>query len=166
MKIIFLEFDNVLNSECYYLKRNRNMRELRLIEINPKNESERLVQWHMYNLDLDNIEILRDIVEQTGAQIVVTSNWKNLKCFKGICKELIKLGLPIIDVTKDENNTKGSGIKKYLAEHEVEEYAIFDDQIADDYDDELIAHLVISGLNLSGLREKESEKAMKLLKKK
>ena len=58
MKIIFLEFDGVLNSDCYFLKRNRNMRELKLFEIYPRNEEERLIQWHLYNLDLDNIDIL------------------------------------------------------------------------------------------------------------
>lgn len=164
MKIIFSAFDNVLNSECYFLKRNRNMKDLRLIDIHPKNDEDKFVQWHMYNLDLDNIEVLKEITDETNAKIVVTSNWKDLDCFKEICIELIKLGLPIIDATKDDGYDRGTGIKNYIEKYDIDTYAILDDQIFEDFDSELIKHLVMMEFNASGLRKEDSSKVKKLLK--
>ena len=164
MKIIFLEFDGVLNSDCYFLKRNRNMRELNLFEIYPRNEEERLIQWHLYNLDLDNIDILKDIVIETRAKIVVISNWTKLKCFKGIRKELNKIGIPIIDCISEES-TKEEGINNYLLTHEVDNYVIIDSKILENGNSDLLKHLIVTKLNDSGLMEEDANEVKKLLKK-
>ncbi len=164
MKIIFLEFDGVLNSDCYFLKRNRNMRELKLFEINPQTEKERLVQWHLYNLDLNNIKLLKEIIDETGAQIVVTSSWKNLKCFGDICKELIKIGLPIIDVTVNKGN-KVEEINDYLLNNDVDNYVIISHKTFEGINSELLKHFVETNLNDSGLWEEEANMAKLILDK-
>ena len=59
MNIIFLDIDGVLNSECFYIKRYRNMRELRMIDVNSLGEKDPRVKRILCEIDLYNLDILK-----------------------------------------------------------------------------------------------------------
>lgn len=119
----------------------------------------------MLDIDINKVNILREIIAETEAVVVVTSSWKSLKVFPYVKNELIKMGIPIIDVTTNQNCNRGTGIKKYLKEHHIKNYIILDDDIFDDYDEELLSHLVKTSFNYEGLSNNHKEKAIKKLVK-
>jgi hypothetical protein len=65
MKIIFLDFDGVLNSENWY---RRRFNEIGTTDISGK--------YPLYEFDPLSIKELNRIVEQTGASVVVSSSWR------------------------------------------------------------------------------------------
>jgi len=148
MKVIFLDFDGVIND---------------YMTINEINEY--------------NVEMLKRIVNETGAKVVVTSSWKmpyqrnnrdiesfvNNNYYAQILKEN---GIDIIDWTpymkqqgiKDDQREQE--ILEYLKNHpEVTEYLILDD---DYIIESLKEHEIFLDLS-SGLREKYVEPAIKIL---
>jgi len=165
MNIIFLDFDGVINSEGFFVARSRNMQGLRMINIDVNNEEDDRIQWYMWQINPYNLDILREIIEETSSSVIVISSWKNLIRFDRVSKELIKLGIPIIGRTYDQGSNRGFGIKEYLKDNEVDSYIIIDDEIFRDYDEELLAHLVKTEF-INGLTLKEKEKALKILKRK
>jgi len=85
MKIIFLDIDGVLNSDRFYRERAKS-----------KQNHIR----YLSEFDPECIELLNEIVKQTGAKIVVSSTWKALGVDK--LKEifrLVKFKGEIIDIT-------------------------------------------------------------------
>ncbi len=165
MNIIFLDIDGVLNSECFFLTRGRNMKGLKLIEINPKTFEEKIIQRFIYDINPYNLDILKEIINETNSKVVVISSWKRLKYFDLICDELLKLGLPIIDKTYDNGDNRGYGIKEYLKNNKVDEYVILDDEIFEDYDEELLSSLVKTNFK-EGLTSNEKDIALKKIKRK
>lgn len=164
MNIIFLDFDGVLNSQTFFIKRDRNMRDLRMIDTNSLNESDPHVEYMLWQIDLDNLDLLRKIVDETDSKIVVISSWKQLSWFDKIAKHLIDMKIPIIDTTKDNGSNRGEGIKNYLNTHDISNYIIIDDEIFPDYDEELINHLVKTSFYRTGLNEESVKKAIDMLK--
>lgn len=63
MKIIFLDIDGVLNSQLFYTKRKRQ-----------KGQSKE--DYHLQNIDSKPIEFLNELIEKTGAKIVISSSWR------------------------------------------------------------------------------------------
>ena len=165
MNIIFLDFDGVLNSECFFLKRMRNMQELKMIDVNSLDEDDEHVKYLLCQIDLYNIDLLKEVIDETNSKIVVISSWKRLSCFKKVSKHLINLGLPIIDVTIDNGSNRGKGIKDYLNTHNVSNYVVIDDEVFEDYDEELLSHLVKTKFYDSGFVPENADEAIKLLKK-
>ncbi len=165
MNIIFLDIDGVLNSECFYIKRYRNMRELRMIDVNSLGEKDPRVKRILCEIDLYNLDILKHIVNETNSKIVVISSVKSQPFFKDIANHLINIGLPIIDTTIDNGYNRGYGIKRYLETHNVNNYIVIDDTIFEDYDDEILNHLIKTNYCDSGLSPEDAEKSIKLLKK-
>ena len=112
MKIIFLDFDGVINN------------------------------WNnFYGVDENNAHVLKEIIEKTGAKVVATTsnkysfqsdstvNISNTNFFK-ICLMLKELGIEIDDVTPMVGRDKSLEIKGYLKAHpEAESYVILDDEI-------------------------------------
>lgn len=89
MKVIFLDIDGVLNSRYYDLKRDWNKQT---------------------NIDETRLPLLKEIVDKTGAKIVLSSTWRvhwnkePEKCdvdVKYINKIFAKFGLEIYDKTPD-----------------------------------------------------------------
>lgn len=164
MNIIFLDFDGVINSEGFFVMRNRNMQGLRMINIDINNEEDKIVQWYMWQINPYNLDILKEIINETSSKVIVISSWKTLKYFNRISEELIKLGIPIIGRTYDNGYNRGYGIKEYLRNNKTINYVLLDDDIFKDYDEELLSHLVKTTFT-NGLTLKEKEKALKILKK-
>lgn len=128
------------------------------------NNIELLLKRQMMDIDYNKLSILKDIIEKTNAKVVITSTWKKLKIYPYVQKELIKLGIPIIDVTIDDVVNRGTGIKKYLTDHKIEDYVILDDEIFKDYDEELLNRLVKTSFYDGGLQEKHKLELIKKLK--
>ena len=74
-------------------------------------------------VDNDKIERLRNIVDATGAKIVLCSTWKSewdsnpdLRTDTGeyLSKKLAKHGVHILDKTEDNITDRGAGINRWL----------------------------------------------------
>lgn len=129
MKVIFLDIDGVLNTSQTFIDiHNEYIKTgVRRIEI-----------------DLNRLELLKKIVDQTGAVIVLSSSWRNFgKMEDGIyvplnekMASLIKLfneyGLSIYDVTpKDVNRIRQNEIDAWLKNKDIESFIVIDDESFD-----------------------------------
>ncbi len=118
MKVIFLDFNGVLDTYD------------RMDEINP-----------------NNLQRLKNIVNETKAKIVISSSLKNSYFYTGhlnkhlqsIVERIEQAGMEVIGITP-QADTREEEIKLYLSQHqEIENYCILDD----DYEMEnLKEHLV------------------------
>lgn len=135
-KVIFLDIDGVLNRD-------------ETTEETPEGFT------GVEDFLLDNLESL---VNKTGAELVLTSDWKEEwadeydECgtdVQYLIDKLAERGLSIIAVTDDSSegeniySKRGHGIKKYLRNHsDIEQYVILDDCYFEDFDEELAEHFV------------------------
>ena len=163
--IVFLDIDGVLNSECFYIKRSRNMKDLKMINTSILKEDNKTVLRLLSSIDLNAVDRVKILIEETNAKIVIISSLKVLDCFDKFCNYLIDIGLPIIDKTYNNNDNRGKGIKEYLYTHDVSNYIILDDEISKDYDEELLSHLIKTDFS-DGLLEENAQEAINLLCKK
>ena len=159
-KIIFLDVDGVLNcstSKSFCI-----------------DDDGRVIK----GVDSDKVKRLAKIVESTGAQIILSSDWKDRwnKYYtsskpshaKYLDNHLYKKGrLTIKD--KTPNTSKGSWFRgeeilSYLRSHkDVENYVILDDRFFEDFSiKEISEHLVLTGYKV-GLTDADVEKAIKIL---
>lgn len=121
MRVIFLDFDGVLNTERYLRARD------------PRTQS---------ILDETKLSLLRRIVEETGAVIVLSTSWRRhwdpdptlwdatwKPCGEALCRH----GLTVYDRTPDYGDHSGNNrdreVRDWLAAHsgEVESFVILDD---------------------------------------
>ena len=107
------------------------------------------------------LEILKQLVDATGAYIVLSSDWK--MCFKDLdcnpdtadedgkylLRRLQENGMTIVEKTDDRSvgddysTGRGYGIRKYLKAHpEVTNYVILDDCWFSDFTGSLLEHFV------------------------
>ncbi len=125
MKVIFLDVDGVLYSNEYIVEKTHAIgRKLHLDE----------------RLDDNCIQILKRIVDITGAKIVVTSSWK-ISDLDILSSRLKQHGLDIYDITKNYGDERGREIREWLSKREVSKFVIIDDDIFRDYDG-LLQYLV------------------------
>lgn len=139
MNIIFLDIDGVLNYE------------------NSKNKVEE-----------EKVKLLKEIVDQTGAEIVLSSDWrcwwdKPDEDFKLLIDNLNKFGLKLISKTPETvHSYRGAEIHQWLNEwtgEAVERFVILDDNIdMKPYMDRLVQTDFKRGL----CRE-DAERAVKLM---
>ena len=123
MKVIFLDVDGVLN--CATTK-------------------ERICGY--IGVEQKKIEVIRDIIDATGAKIVLSSTWRlnfiwsregksvNLKAFNYLVEELRKQNLEIFDVTPHHRDSwRGREIHDWIDNcgHDIESYVVIDDSIHD-----------------------------------
>ena len=142
MNIMFLDIDGVLNDTDYYKK-----------IYNEIHDKYNRFESQFRHIDIDKLKILKEITKETNSYIVITSSWKSLSIYQEIKNYLISLGIPIIGETKDSNSNRGEGIKNYIKENNVEKYVILDDDIFEDYDEELLSNLVKTSFMKGGLNE-------------
>lgn len=114
-KVIFLDVDGVLN--CQTTKAS----------VGP---------W--IGIESKKVKLLRQIVDETGARIVLSSSWKS-GWFKGdkaaqdrearyLDNKLKREGLRIVDKTFDKGLNRGVGIVNYVTDHNVDRFVILDDE--------------------------------------
>lgn len=148
-KVLFVDIDGVLNSRNSLRRNNED----RLFYGRISNLSDELrVKWHLSYLDFDNIQLLKHISSVTGCELVITSAWKDLTDCPLIEEALVQKGFPIVGCINSDYG-RGIGIKSYLMDYDIKEYAILDDEVFADYDEELIAHLFKSDNYNGGLNE-------------
>ena len=161
-KVIFLDIDGVLNrhDERYGTREKSPM--------------------GFVGLGQKHLIQLRRVVEVTGAEIVMSSDWK--MCYKSddcnpkyanadglyVIRRLAENGMKLVAVTNEQSldgeysTGRGYGIRKYLRQHpEVTEYVILDDYVWRDFTDELLEHLVYLKYPLT---KRTADKAIKILK--
>lgn len=176
-KIIFLDFDGVLNSEkdCF----NGILDNLdcihKLKDYLPMDEYITYVDlaWLSY----DKIKLIKKICDETGGKIVVVSTFITHCCYEQVKEHLISLGLPIVGEITD-SNFRGTEIRNYIRDCDIKNYIVIDDEIFKDYDgytlidDELyftsdysiIDHLIKTDFYDEGINEDLANDAIRLLK--
>lgn len=145
MKVIFLDVDGVLNSDSYF-ERTKN-------EKNTRDE-----------LDENNILVLKSIIDETNALVVVTSTWKELKIYSLLKETLSKYNISIYDKTIHLNYQRGNEIRQYLSTHNIDNFIIIDDEVFPDFNN-LTEYLIKTDFYNGGLTNIHKEKSIKLLNK-
>lgn len=154
MKVIFLDVDGVLNSD-EYLDKTKEMSVDRI-------EKE---------IDINTIKLLQRAIKETGARVVLSSCWRNIKKGQKL-KQLLASYEIVVDSTPFIDNIRGREIKEYLGEHkDIEDFVILDDEIFDSYDEELLKKLIKisngNGMNFGeGLQEKDVDEIIQRLGRK
>lgn len=161
-KIIFLDVDGVLNDSA---------------------TKERTPGGYV-GVDDDKIEVLAEIVRQAGAQIVLSSSWKEIwQPMKDdsenaadeedtgidpdgayLNRRLAEHGLTILDRTVDRVSNRGEGIVDWLMQHDCSGWIAIDDEVFPDFKHYgITAHLVQTTYYGSdaGLSKKHVRIAMK-----
>lgn len=120
-KFIFLDIDGVLNSEEYFIKREKPHK---------KNKMDNHL---IYDLDESKIHMLNEIIDRTNVTIVLSSSWRifglekvnqALK-FKGLKQE-------INFSTTKEHMDRGQQIKRFITKHNfVKDFIVLDDETCD-----------------------------------
>lgn len=158
MKIIFLDIDGVLNSKDWF----DEVKDCKgYMEINP-----------------ENVKLLKEIVIQTGAQIVLSSTWRTLgknldngnqhPKYTYLLDCLKEFELQILDHTPYLSNERPKEIKKWIDEHAGKENTTFvsldDDFPSFWYKKYGIENcLVKTSFYTGGLKREDVEKATKIL---
>ena len=159
MKLLFLDVDGVLN--CITTKD----------------------QCGIYmGIEDAKVKILKEIIDETGATIVLSSDWKYgwhketaNKVFQEetanyLDNKLKKQNLKIVDRTYEYYvSERGKGIKEFLnlmkrKNVEVENFVILDDRIFDFEKEGLLEHFVHTDFK-TGLNEERKKKAIEILNK-
>lgn len=155
MKIVFLDIDGVLNSTQF----------------------DRIRTNKQGNIDETRLPLLKQLVDETQAQIVLSSSWrKHWNKYENLCdiigreiNELFdKYGLCIYDKTPvSPNNDRSEEIRMWLKEHNSSEQFVILDDIAFGWGADLQDHLVRTNSRIGrGLEPKHILQATELLNKK
>ncbi len=159
MKVIFLDVDGVLN--CVgWLKQNDGK---------PYDEN---------SIDLSKVELLKEIIDKTGAKIVLSSTWRNVSGKNGepdhpmytyLVETLRKCGIEIYSHTPLINNDRPREIKAWLdrnADTNIKFVSLDDDFGERAYGEQGIDDCLIRTMYWDidgGLQQEHVEKAIKLL---
>ena len=153
MKIIFLDFDGVMDTAYY----DHVLSKLRL----SGNDTFGTV------FDPNCVQNLKEIIDKTGADIVVSSSWKYFMTYKDFLDMWEFRGLPgfVTDVTPtpDIRRNRGDEIDAWLDECNVEcQYVIIDDLDATNFNDHQLPRLLVVN-PFNGLDESTAERAIQIL---
>lgn len=163
MKIIFLDVDGVLNSEDdLMIYREKNV----------------ITGCIMYAEVEDRpLKLLKEIVDKTSANIVVSSSWRigcersgRERIFgKGLYEKLEKrlrdYGMEIYDITPSlgTGTQRGDEIREWLSKHQIENFIILDDD--SDMREYVEMENFIHTTYKHGLTEELKDKAIEILNK-
>ena len=134
MKVIFLDHDGVVCLSTEW--GGRSKKKLKYLKEYPGTEKVP-VEFRLDNFNKKAVDVLNDILKQTGAEIVVSSDWKGHATLEELKEMYIKYGVikSPIDVTPNHyfgkyelEMTRCSEIKDWLEEHpEVTHWVAVDD---------------------------------------
>lgn len=151
MKVIFLDVDGVLNSYSFASKMM---------------EEEGVSIFREDILDKSCISCLKQIVQRTGAEIVLSSSWRKFTDARAsLAFQLAENGLAIHSDTpvSATNGRRGNEISAWFSSHRdvpVEAYVILDDNSDMSFHS---SHLVQTSLFDGGLRPEHVQQAVTLL---
>ena len=153
MKIIFLDFDGVMDTAYYDHVLSK--------EGLPASDDFGII------FDPESVRNLKEIIDKTGADIVVTSSWKDFMTYKDFLDmwEYRKLPGFVTDVTPTPTvrRNRGDEIDAWLAECDVDcEYVIIDDLDGGNFNEHQIARLLVVN-PFNGIDEEIKERAIALL---
>ena len=153
MKIIFLDFDGVMDTAYYdHMLSKQGL---------PGNDLYGTV------FDPNCVHNLRRIIDNTGADIVVSSSWKHFMTYKEFLEMWDARGLPgfVTDVTPipEMRRNRGDEIDAWLNECNVEcQYVIIDVLDGSNFNEHQIPRLLVVN-PFFGLDEDTAERAIYLL---
>ena len=153
MKIIFLDFDGVMDTAYYDLVVTK--------EGLPEKDSYGTV------FDPDCVRNLKEIIDETGADIVVTSTCKYFMTYKDFLDMWEHRNLPgfVTDVTPtlSAKSKRGDEIDAWLDECPAEcQYVIIDDLDGSNFNEHQIPRLLVVN-PFNGIDEEIAERAIALL---
>lgn len=120
MKVIFVDFDGVLNDTQFLMNFHRTEDNLELAP--------------------SKLMRLKYIADTTKAKIVLTSSWRfNPK----VRPFLERFGIDVYDVVPCLNDDRGAEIEKWLADNPTKRYIILDDE-SSYYSEEQMKHAIIT----------------------
>ena len=154
MRIIFLDIDGVLNCQS------------------SKSRCSGFI-----GIDDKKVKALREIVEQTGAKIVLCSSWKTHwertekdaqnELANYLDRKMKRERLRVLDKTSDDGSDRGHGIRRYLSDKpHITSWCVIDDEIFEDYEEcSIMNHLVKTSFydDNGGLQCGHIEKAVEIL---
>ena len=155
MKIIFLDFDGVMDTARYEL----------ILRISGRPS----VDAYGTVFDPECVWNLRQIIDKTGAKIVVSSSWKSIMSFEELLDMWEMRDLPgeVIGTTPYnlECRNRGDEIDLWLKECDEEcQYVILDDIDAGNFNEHQQERLVVVN-PVKGLDEVAAERAIRMLNK-
>ena len=153
MKIIFLDFDGVMDTAYY----------AHILEKEGCSGNDEFVAV----FDPNCVECLKEIIDNTGAEIVVTSSWKSLMTYRDLLNMWEQRGLPgyVIDMTpsSSECRCRGDEIDAWLKECKEDcQYVILDDIDESNFNEHQLPKLIVVN-PYHGLDKEAAERAIELL---
>ena len=149
MKVIFLDFDGVLNYEKYVRVHNNGG----------------------VIIDPDKMILLKQIIDNTGAKIVLSSSWReHWDKDEALCDNIgtqineifNNFNLEIFDKTPILHAKREEEIKLWLNENtQTKNFAVIDDRLM--FDSVLDGHIVKTSNFYYGLEESDAEKCIEIL---
>ena len=147
MKVIFLDFDGVLNNNSYFLDSKEKA---------------------PFFLQDEKMILLKQIVDSTNAKIVLSTSWReiwnsDLDISSKLKDYFYSFDLSVYDVTKNINYNRPLEISTWLKENNVSSYVILDDIANPWY--EHVNNVVVTNKEFNGLSQDDVNKAIDILKK-
>lgn len=148
MKLLFLDFDGVLNSDRWF-------EPFELADYTPKTEE---------HFDPAAIERLNQIVDATGCDIVISSSWRNGHSRNSLRELLESRGfrhpLKIVGMTPWLGGPRGMEIQRWIDQHEQPESMC----ILDDFEDMLhLDKYLVRTTNAEGLLDSHVGRVVAIL---
>lgn len=143
-KIIFLDHDGVLVTSKQYGSRFKKMKKWE--RYHPKEPMPIHIQYD--SPDSQCIEVLNEILEETGADIVVSSDWRNYLDLEQLGELYNSWGIDSVplDVTPNAHN-RSAEIMQFVKECNVEKFVAIDDMY-------LVCPFFLKTKENQGLKEK------------
>jgi len=147
MRIIFLDFDGVLNSNKFFIESN---------EAPP------------FFLDDSKTLLLKQIIDETDAKIVLSTSWReiwdtDLEIAKKLKEYFTSFNIEIFDSIPFIDYIRAHEIQNWLDNHPCDQYVILDDITGPWYN--LEDHVVITNIDGNGITKENVQQAISILKK-
>lgn len=155
VKILFLDIDGVVNSETFYTKRANG-------EYGDK-------PYPLSEFDPEAVAQVSRIINETGANLVISSSWRHTDGLRSIFKNVGLRGRALdFEITPYLGTIRGLEIKKYIDEYpnkhngdEIETYCIVDDDIDMLYEQK--DNFVKTDAYYGGLTKEKADEVIRIL---